>query len=133
MNKIKSYRMLLWSENPDKLMPFYRDVLGMDIVLKIDLPDDYGYALEAGDSMPMWIGRHGDVVGKSKEPFRHMVNFYVDDVRACYEEIKDRDDIEIIQKPMVTPPTRDKDESEQLYVITFLDPEGNCVQLMESA
>ncbi len=123
--------MLLWSENPDKLMPFYRDVLGMDVVLKLDLPDDYGYALNAGESMPMWIGKHDKVVGKSKEPFRHMVNLYVDDVMAWWEKIKDRDDIEVIQEPMVTPPTRDKDESEQLHVVTFLDPEGNCVQLAE--
>lgn len=130
MNTIQSYRVLIWSENPDALKDFYVDVFGMNVVLKLDLPDDYGYALEAGESMPMWIGKHDQVIGRSKEPVRHMVNLYVDDINEYYEKVKNRDDVEILQEPMVTPPTRDKDEAEQKWVFTMLDPDGNCVQLM---
>jgi catechol 2,3-dioxygenase-like lactoylglutathione lyase family enzyme len=131
MNTITAYRVLIWSEDPDKLADFYMNVLGMKQVLKYELPDDYGYALEAGESLALWIGKHGEIHGKAHEPFRHMINLYVANVQTCYEEIKDHPDVTIVQEPMITPPTRDLPESEQKHVCTFLDPDGNCLQFME--
>jgi catechol 2,3-dioxygenase-like lactoylglutathione lyase family enzyme len=131
MDKISSYRALIWTEDPDKLAEFYRNVLELEEVLKYELPDDYGYAFKVGDSMPLWIGKHGGVVGKNTEPFRHMINLYVEDVVPWYEKL--RSIVTIIQEPMVTPPTRELPEEQRLHVFTFLDPDGNCLQMMEKA
>ena len=129
MNQITGYRLLIWSQDPDKLSSFYRDVLELEEVIKLDIPDDYGYAFRVGDNgLLLWIGKHSDIEGPNKDPKRHMFNLYVDDVQSWYSKIKDREDVTILQKPMVTPPTRDKEEKK--YVCTFLDPEGNCFQFM---
>ncbi len=129
MQKITSYRILIWSENPDKLQKFYKEVLELEPALKLELPDDYGYAFKVGDTgLLIWIGKHSKIKGKNTEPLRHMFNLYVDDVHAWYEKIKKREDVEIIQEPMVTPPTRGNEIEK--YVCTFLDPEGNCLQFM---
>ncbi|MCA9389940.1 VOC family protein [candidate division WWE3 bacterium] len=126
---ISGYRILIWSEDPDKLQTFYRDVLALEPFIKLDIPDDYGYAFKVGDSgLLIWIGKHSEVHGENKDPQRHIFNLYVHDVQAWYEKIKDRNDVTILQEPMVTPPTRDADIKK--YVCTFLDPEGNCFQFM---
>lgn len=129
MSKIEGYRILIWSENPDKLQEFYRDVLELEQFIKLDIPDDYGYAFKVGEGgLLLWIGKHSEIKGKNKDPMRHMFNLYVDDVQAWYEKIKDVKGVDIVQEPMVTPPTRDKENKK--YVCTFLDPEGNCLQFM---
>jgi len=126
-NKISNYRILIWSENPDKLQTFYRDVLELEPFIKLELPDDYGYAFKIGDTdLLLWIGRHSEISGKNKDPYRHIFNLYVDDVQVWYEKLKRRDDVTIVQKPVVTPPTRGTDDEK--FVFTFLDPEGNCLQ-----
>lgn len=129
MNKISNYRILIWSKNPDKLKKFYEDVLELEQVLKIDIPDDYGYAFKIGETdLLLFIGKHSEVSEKNKDTFRHMFNFYVDDVQGWYEKIKDLNEVTIIQEPMITPPTRSAEVKK--YVCTFLDPEGNCFQFM---
>lgn len=129
MNKITGYRILIWSENPDKLQEFYRNALELEPFIKLDIPDDYGHAFKIGDSgLLLWIGKHSEVIGINKDPKRHIFNLYVSDVQEWYKKLKDRKDITVIQEPMVTPPTRDKDDKK--YVFTFLDPEGNCLQFM---
>lgn len=126
-NKIQNYRILIWSENPDKLVKFYNEVLGLEIVKKYELNNDYGYAVKVTDSLLVWIGKHSEIKGKAKEPFRHIFNLYVNDVFEWYEKLKDRKDIKVVAKPFKTPPS---DPSEPRYVFTFLDPEGNCLQFM---
>lgn len=129
MDKISGYRILIWSENPDELQKFYRDVLELEPAIKLELPDDYGYAFKVGEEgLLIWIGKHSEIEGKNTEPFRHMFNLYVADVQAWYEKVKDVAGVTIIQEPMVTPPTRDAQVKK--YVCTFLDPEGNCFQFM---
>lgn len=79
---------------------------------------------EGGDKV--WIGRHSEVEGKSKEPVRIMHNLYTDEVQKWYEKVKNAG-CTILSKPTKTPFF-----SEKLpwYVCTFLDPEGNCWQFM---
>lgn len=128
-DKITSYRILIWSENPDELQKFYRDALELEPFIKIDIPDDYGYAFKVGDTgLLIWIGKHSEVQGINKEPYRHMFNLYVNDVPAWIEKVRKVEGVKIIQEPMVTPPTRDQEVKK--YVATFLDPEGNCFQFM---
>lgn len=126
MNKIFGYQLLIWSEDPDSLQEFYRDILEMEPIARLTLPDDYGYGFRVGDEHKLWIGKHSEVKGKSNDPFRFIVQLYVEDVHAWYERIKEK--VEVIAEPFETPPTRG--EEEPRYCFTFADPEGNLLQLM---
>lgn len=129
----KGTRILIWSENADKLMEFYRDVLELKLEEKTDIPEkdgiaaDYGYMFlisENGDKV--WIGSHSEVQGISKEPVRIMHNLYTDDVQKWYEKVKDA------RCKILCEPTKTPFYAEKLpwYVSTFLDPEGNAWQFM---
>jgi extradiol dioxygenase family protein len=127
MSKIIGYQFLLWSEDPDKLQKFYADVLELPRISRLELSDDYGYGFAVGEQR-LWIGKHSKVKGKNNDKFRFILNFYTDDVRGWYKKLRDADDVKIIAKPFITPPTRGK--KEKRYVFTLLDPEGNCLQFM---
>jgi extradiol dioxygenase family protein len=127
-NKITGYKFLLWSEDPDKLQNFYRDVLGLKPGTQLTLKDDYGYDLVFPDGTGIWIGKHSKVKGRNKDKFRFIITLYAEDVVSWYEKLKDRKDIKILVEPFVTPPTRNK--KSKRYCFTFLDPEGNCLQFM---
>ncbi len=128
----KGTYILIWSENPDELMKFYRDVLELKLKDKVDIPEgevaaDYGYEFiltEKNDKV--WIGKHSEVKGKSKEPVRIMHNLYTDEVQKWFEKVKVAG-CEILSEPEKTP-----FYSEDLpwYVSTFLDPEANAWQFM---
>ena len=130
--KFKGTYILIWSENPDKLMEFYRDVLQLPFNNKTDIPAkdgveaDYGYEFQLTNSMQLWIGRHGSIVGKSKEPVRIMHNLFTDEVQKWYEKVKNAG-CTILQIPIKTPFYSEKCK---WYVSTFLDPDGNCWQFM---
>lgn len=128
----KTY-ILIWSETPDELMEFYRDVLELKLNDKIDIPKkgeieaDYGYEFiltEKEDKV--WIGKHPDVKGFSKEPIRIMHNLYTDEVQKWHDKVKAAGS-KILQEPIKTP---FYSESLPWFVSTFLDPEGNCWQFM---
>ncbi|HRI05872.1 MAG TPA: VOC family protein [Candidatus Dojkabacteria bacterium] len=129
----KGTRILIWSENPDELMKFYRDVLKLEIEEKTDIPEkdgiaaDYGYMFLISDKgEKVWIGRHSEVKGISKEPVRIMHNLYSDDVQMWYETVRDAG-CKILCEPTKTPFYSDR---LPWYVSTFLDPEGNSWQFM---
>jgi uncharacterized glyoxalase superfamily protein PhnB len=121
------YRILIFSENPDELMKFYRDDLKLKLVKKLDIPNDYGYMFEVSGDMLLWLGKHSDVKGKTKEPFRHIFNLYTDEVQKWYEKLKDVKGVTFILKPSLTPFAT---KENPVYVCTFLDPENNCWQFM---
>jgi len=122
-----AYRILIFSQNPDKLMKFYRDILGLKLEKKLDIPNDYGYMFDVEGKMKLWIGKHSEIKGKTKESFRHIFNLFTDEVQKWYEMVKDAKGVEIILKPSLTPFATKEDP---VYVCTFLDPEGNCWQFM---
>lgn len=119
------YRILIYSETPDELMKFYRDALELKLENKLDIPNDYGYMFTINGDFKLWIGKHSEVHGEVKEPFRHIFNLYVDSVSEWYEKIKDK--TEIVCAPQLTPFAT---EENPVYVSTFLDPEKNCWQFM---
>ena len=128
----KGTHILIWSENPDKLMEFYRDVLQLTVTEKVDLPAispvgaDYGYQMNSGDVPICWIGRHSEVKGISKEPVRLMHNMKTDEVQKWFEIVK-KAGCKILQEPGLTPFSTPEN---QIYVSTWLDPDGNCWQFM---
>lgn len=137
----KGTRILLWSQNPDKLMEFYRDILGLELEDKTDIPEkdgiaaDYGYMffLTEDKKDKVWIGKHSDVIGYSKEPLRIMHNLYTDEVQKWYEQVKKASESEEYSSvKILCEPTKTPFYSEDLpwYVCTFSDPEGNTWQFM---
>jgi uncharacterized glyoxalase superfamily protein PhnB len=128
----KGTHILIWSSNPVELVKFYTDVLELEIDQKVDLPaknevgEDYGYQLKSGDVPVCWIGRHSEVIDKSKEPVRIMHNLKTDDVEYWFNKVKEAG-CEILQEPAETPFST---EERKVYVCTWLDPDGNCWQFM---
>ena len=122
------YRILIYSENPDKLVKFYEEVLGFERISQLSLPDDYGYMLKVSGELWVWIGKHSEVKGKAKESFRHLFNLYPEEgVEYWYKKIRGNSGVTIIAKPFLAPfSTKDN----QVWFSTFLDPEGNCWQFV---
>lgn len=122
------YRILIYSENPDKLMKFYKDVLEFKLVGQLNIPGDYGYMFNVVDDLNVWIGKHSSIKGKIKERFRHIFNLYpTEGVKHWYEKIKDNLQVKIVAKPFLAPFSTPEN---QVWFCTFLDPEGNCWQLV---
>lgn len=121
------YRILIFSENPDELMKFYRDTLGMQLEKRYTLSNDYGYMFLVTPSLRLWIAKHSEVIGRNKETFRHIFNLYVDSVDVWYNKIINHPQVKIICAPEKTPLYS---EEKPFYVSTFLDPEGNCWQFV---
>lgn len=122
------YRILIYSETPDKLMTFYRDVLGFKLLEKLDIPGDYGYMLQVVGDLNVWIGKHSEIKGKAKESFRHLFNLYPEEgVQFWYDKLKDNSRVTIVAKPFLAPFSTPEN---QVWFATFLDPEGNCWQLV---
>ncbi len=125
---IKDYKYFIFSENPDELVKFYTDILGMNITNKLEYEKDYGYALELHSGGPkIWLAKHSEVKGKNKDKYRIMLNLYVDSVSEYYERVKDIKDCEIIAEPFAG---NEVNPQEKRYVCTISDPEGNLIQFM---
>ncbi|PJA13329.1 hypothetical protein CO112_01800 [Candidatus Dojkabacteria bacterium CG_4_9_14_3_um_filter_150_Dojkabacteria_WS6_41_13] len=129
----KGTYIIIWSEKPDELMKFYRDVLELKLNEKVDIKAkdgiaaDYGYEfLLTQKNDYVWIGKHSEVNGISKEPVRIMHNLYTDDVQRWFDKVKAAG-CKILCVPTKTPFYR---EDKPWYVSTFLDPDGNAWQFM---
>ena len=111
------HSVLIWSEDMKRLLPFYRDVLGLKPL--IEMEEFAVFPLSPG--VGLRIGTHGEVRGRARDPNRVMVNFRVDDCQAGYEQLSQRG-VEFTRAP-----TRDAIH----IVATFNDPEGNVLQLLQ--
>lgn len=122
------YRILIYSETPDKLAQFYQNVLGFKLVEKLNIPGDYGYMLNVVGDLNVWIGKHSEIKGKAKENFRHLFNIYpTEGVEYWYEKLKNISEVTIVAKPFLAPFSTPEN---QVWFCTFLDPEGNCWQFV---
>jgi len=108
------HSVLIWSEDVKRLLPFYRDVLGLKPLIETD---QFAVFPEVG----LRIGSHSDVHGRARDPNRVMVNFRVEDCQAEYEKLRERG-VEFIREP----------SPDAIHIVaTFLDPDGNILQLMQ--
>ena len=74
----------IWSEDLDKLLPFYRDLLGL---LGRD-PDRRASWCSATPGAPsLALGTHSEVHGRNLDPARHMVGLGSDDVDADWTRL----------------------------------------------
>lgn len=121
------YKLFIFSEDPDKLIKFYIDVLGFKKTFELKFPRDYGYLVESESGDKIWIAKHSEVKGYNKDPFRHILNMHDKNIKKIYEKVKVVPGVEIIQEP-VCMTKFNPNESPDSLVLTFLDPEGNCLQ-----
>lgn len=119
LNKISA--ILIWSEDYEALVNWYKDKLVLETIEEINHPDDTGVGLSIGESY-LWIGKHSEVHGKNKDPHRIMFNISVDSVQEAYKELRERG-VEFIAEPFKAP-TFDS------YFATFKDLDGNIVQFI---
>ncbi len=117
----KSISVGIWSEDYKKLAKWYEEVLGFKFKESAELPNDSYISFDFGEDTWFWIGMHDKVHGKSKDPYRIMVEFYVESVMDTYEELKAKG-VKIIAKPFTVPVDKEN------WVLTIADPEENILQ-----
>jgi len=111
----------IWSSDIQNLLPFYRDVLGLKVVMA-----EGPYAMLGADSMEqpsLFLGTHSEVHGRNSDPSRHMVAIDSNDIYADVKRLKAAG-VEFIQEPS---------DNGELLLATLKDPEGNLVQLVQMA
>lgn len=113
--QVQSFNININSPEPEKLVAFYRDVIG--------LPEnpDLGHCVIAGGAM-IFFDTHSEIGGPTTEPARVLINFFVDDLAAEQRRLKDQG-VRFI-----------REAGREFWggvISTFLDPDGNYVQLLE--
>jgi predicted enzyme related to lactoylglutathione lyase len=107
----------IWSENHDHLLPFYRDLLGLPVMVQIP-----GFVVLGSRGAPtLALGTHSEVHGRNADPARHMVGLGSDDVDADWRRLTAAG-VEFIETPTTYG---------QLRIATLKDPEGNLIQLLQ--
>ncbi len=109
----------IWSEDVNNLLPFYRDVLGLNVVM-----ESPGYAMlgqESPNTPALLLGTHSEVRGPNTDPARHMIALLSDDLNADWQRLKEAG-VEFVQDPT---------DYGDVTIATLKDPEGNLVQLYQ--
>jgi len=108
---------LIFSEDHKKLVPFYRDTIGL--VVEDDGPSECVFASSTGARL--LLGTHSKVHGSSREPDRMIPTLLADDVRAEYARLKAAG-VDLVGAVTQHGPAT---------FATFRDPEGNLVNLIQ--
>ena len=108
----------IWSEDLSKLLPFYRDVLGLKVAM-----ESPNYVILGNDmnSPSLALANHSEVHGKNADPARHMVAFATNDIQADYQRLTAAG-VEFVSAPTA---------EDGVTISTLKDPDGNLVQLFE--
>ena len=109
----------IWTDGLDRMFDFYNDVLRLPLHSR---HEDF-IAFELGE-VRFNIGRHSEVAGQSKDPFRFMPHLGVDDIHAEAQRLAAAG-VEFIRQP--------EQESWGGWVATIKDPDGNVLQLLQLA
>ena len=117
--KVEQFVVNVNSEQPEKLIAFYRDIVGLT-----PNPDFGPGAFMAGSAtfISIIIEGHSEVKGATKEPQRVLLNFIVGDL-ASEQRRLEAQGVKIISNAVREPGFG--------VVSTFLDPDGNYCQLIE--
>ncbi len=109
--------VVIWTDDLERLLPFYRDTLGLPLHSL-----QPGFAAFRFGEVRLSVGVHSQVGGPSRDPHRVMVNLAVDDIQAVHRELARRG-VEFVR-----PPER---EHWGGWVATLRDPDGNLLQLLQ--
>ena len=107
----------IWTEDLDRLVRFYRDILGL--ALRGQHGDFVNFAW---GEMRLNLGFHSQVKGPAQDPYRMMVSFGVSEIHSEYRRLSDLG-VRFIRVP--------EREFWGGWVATFLDPDGNVLQLLQ--
>ncbi|MEO8540430.1 MAG: VOC family protein [bacterium] len=113
---LEMFALMRTSEDPERMREFYRNVVG----LSDDFPD-LGNPFMAGETS-IYVGAHSEVHGQAQEPPRVLLNLPVDDLAAEQKRIEGHG-VKFIR-------TAGR-EAWGGVISTFVDPDGNFLQLME--
>jgi predicted enzyme related to lactoylglutathione lyase len=108
---------IIWTEEMGRLLPFYRDVLGMGTQMEAE-----GFVVLGGGKLA--LGVHSEVKGAAKDPKRMMLNLSVDDCQAEYERLRGQG-VKFLREP--------SQEMGGVVIATLADPDGNLLQLFQEA
>ena len=103
----------IWSEDLNNLLPFYRDVLGLEVTSETP-----GFVVLGG----VWLGTHSEVHGHNADPARHMIGLTSNDLTGDWKRLTDAG-VEFVEDPT---------DYGTVRIATLKDPEGNLVQLLQS-
>ncbi len=106
-----------WTDWLERMFDFYNDVLRLPLHSQ---HEDF-IAFELGD-VRFNIGRHSEVSGRSRDPFRFMPHLGVEDIHAEVKRLAAAG-VEFIREP--------EQETWGGWVATFKDPDGNLLQLLQ--
>ncbi|MHB8576883.1 MAG: VOC family protein [Dehalococcoidia bacterium] len=115
--QVTSFNINVTSEHPEALIAFYRDVL--QLPKDADMGEE-GVFVVAGSHL--LIDGHSQTKGKAAEPQRVLINFFVDDLAAEQQRLEAQGVVFI------------RDKGKEYWggtISTFLDPDGNYLQLLE--
>ena len=117
--KVGQFVVNVNSQEPEKLIAFYRDVVGLTVN-----PDFGPGAFIVGSStfVAFIVEGHSEVRGATKEPHRVLLNFIVSDLAAEETRLKEQG-VEFVMSGTKEPGFG--------TIATFVDPDGNYCQLME--
>ena len=104
----------LWSSDLANLVPFYRDMLGFEVVL-----DSPRFVVFGGRGEGLCIGSHSEVSGEPRDPHRWLLRVETDDIHRDVPEYQARG-VEFIQEP--------EHQQHGHWLATCKDPEGNLIQ-----
>lgn len=114
------HSVIIWTEDLGRLAPFYRDVIG----LRQEMEGE-GFAVFGSERGPqLALGQHSEVKGASREPNRVMVDLDVDDCQGEYERLRGKG-VRFVREP--------SKEMDGAIIATFMDPDGNTLQLFQPA
>jgi lactoylglutathione lyase len=109
--------VIIWTEDLDRLLSFYRDTLGLT---PHAVHPDF-VAFRWGDTR-LSLGKHSEVTGQAKDPHRIMINLATTEIHHAYEKLSEKG------VRFVRPPER---EHWGGWVSTFTDPDGNILQMLQ--
>lgn len=108
----------IWSSDINNLLPFYRDVVGLKPGTGTE-----GFVVFGDQTAPaLALGTHSEVRGRASDPYRHIVGLITTDIQGDSARLKGAG-VEFIEDP--------NDQGGGFFLATFVDPEGNLIQLYQ--
>ena len=118
--KVGSFIVNVTSADPERLIAFYRDVVGLPP--RDDMGPGAFKVLADIDELSFTIDGHSEITGATKEPARVLFTLRVDDI-AAEEARLDAAGVQFIR--------RQGKEYWGGVISTFTDPDGNYMQIMQ--
>ncbi len=114
---VQTISIQLASENPGRLLAFYRDVVQLPVV------EDMGdHALQFGPGGILFLVDHSEVSGPPREPARVVFDLHVGDLDAQQERLEAAG-VKFLRSKGI--------EYWGGIISTFEDPDGNRIQMIE--